>query len=240
MTDKEQETDDNIVEIDLQTPQHRKKSINPMQELLQDDEKGWTVKSNLLLLLWLSRSLKLLRSHYSRFWWCRFWMYFLAIINVVISNLSGELSFFNAVGRDSTISQPISISVGSLALISGMMIGILTVLKLGDMVKDEKYAITKFSKLVREIEMVIYSDIEDRPNAKEFLDRVNEKYYKYHTASDVREASKMSYTSLRVNLQDYENNGEIEITDDFVKLMRSDYLKRTKSDENITVDVGVE
>lgn len=115
----------------------------------------------MLLLMWLSRSYSILKYHYSKMKRTKILLYSLTIIHIIISGISGGLAFFN-VGTDTieTTSNTINIIIGAISMIVAILAVIIMILKLNEIIVSERYSITKFSKLVREIEIVLYSDIE--------------------------------------------------------------------------------
>lgn len=228
---------------------------NNVDEHMDCEDKGWTIKSNLLLLIWLSRSLSLLRSHYNKMRRAKFAYNCLTIFYVMISTLSSSLSFFNVgTGEESdtvTIdtSKPIGIAIAVMSILTAVVAGVLAFLKLGDIIANERYAITKFSKMVREIEMVIYSDIEDRPEAKEFLNLINERYYKYHNSSEVleetiedwkyriEEAAKMNNScfpdqQVHIATKDITKDGRIQLSENVIQVLQRAHSFRRKSSKS--------
>lgn len=242
--------------IDIKTPEH-KKCLTIINEC---EDRGWTLKSNLLLLLWMSRCLLLLRSHYKKLKLTRRLFYTITISYVIISSLSSSLAFLN-VGiaitdiLNSSSLKPITVTIGSFSILSAMLAGILAFLNLEKLIQNEKYAITKLSKMVREIEIVIYSDIEERPLAKDFFLRINIKYYKYHNLGDVfeeniidwknrlEEAAKMNnscFPSYEFEIQ-FKDNGRIKLSDNLIKILQKSQLKKIiKEKNNLKDDIKIE
>lgn len=197
--------------LDLETPNHKvKKAVfrkiegeakqQQQEEVCKDrclakhaaspdflEDRGWTEKSNALIIRWLSRCTRNMTTHSKRIKRLRTINIAVTMLYIILNTLSGSMAFFNVGGG--TVPDKykfiidVFIAVSNLA--TTILAGILAFLELPATVQKEKYSITKFSKLVRSLEIVVYADIEDRPNAKDFLDNVSEKYYKYHTASDV-------------------------------------------------------
>ncbi len=240
--------------IDLQTPQHKRKCLQ--KSVLECNDKGWTLKSNLLLLIWMSRCLYLLRSHYKRLRNARIGFFCLTTTYVIVSTFSSSLSFLN-VGTSASCLQEdpstrtITIIIGVATILSAMLAGILAFLKLGEMIGNERYVISKFSKMVREIEMVIYADIEDRPPATEFLTRINEKYYKYYHSAEIleenisdwrirlQEAAKMNNScfpefQVQVNDKDIEQDGRIKLSENVIKMLQQSHQSRRSPNKTPT------
>lgn len=60
-----------------------------------------------------------------------------------------------------------------------------------------KYGVTKFSKMIRTIEQVVNSATSRRPDATEFLETLNEKYYKYHNSGRLLVKEMMNFHNIR-------------------------------------------
>lgn len=269
-------------------------------ELVLVDDKGWTAKTNLLLIVWLSRCASLLTSHNKRLRRTKIAFIVITVFYIIINTFSSSLSFLNVGTSDPSSFPPdpttsslsisgtdailvaamsnetsftsfgavdsssssnfdyasyiaeqklqrnINIVIGVSTMVTAMIAGIIAFLKLGDAMVKEKVTITKLSKLVREIEMVIYADIEDRPEAKKFLSALSEKYYRYHNLGEVveenimdwktrvQEAAKMNNScfpndSVYFHAEDIKEDGRIRISENVIRTLQRSHTRRRNS-----------
>jgi hypothetical protein len=85
----------------------------------------------------------------------------------------------------------------AIALLATFISAIIATFKFSKNIETLRYAITKFSKLIRTIEKVVNMDRSRRPDADAFLDLVSEKYYKYHTSNNLLVEEMMNYRNIR-------------------------------------------
>lgn len=236
---------------DLTTPIHKKNL-----RLSQLDDRGWTFRSNILLLMWLSRSINLMNLYYIKMRRAKIIYRVLTVFHVILATISSSVSFLNvgkspkedadgAVYFDASWNEWTSIFIGVATILAAIIASILAALKIEETISNQKYSIIKFSKLVRDIEIVLHAQIEDRPEAGEFLRSISDRYEKYHEKSDVLEeriedAKKRISEAMRMNETEFpeQNNvsvntrGEIFVNDKAVRAMKMERENRMKSIRN--------
>jgi hypothetical protein len=151
------------------------------------DEKGWTEKANVLLIMWMVRTHKSLRNRGKHLWLMKLINTIVTLFYIICFTIAGSLSFWNVVstflGTTGGQVYVVNLIVGVFAITSSVCAGILSYLNLSARITEEKYAFVKFSKLLRDIETVIYLEIDQRPSAKEFLQRISDKHLKYEAST---------------------------------------------------------
>jgi hypothetical protein len=180
--------------FDIETPQHKankaviRRSPDSDKSCFYDnDDRGWTEKSNGLVLEWLRRCTRLIAAHNSRIQKLKRMNIILTVLYIVLNASSSSLAFMG-IGNDyfpTSLKLGINVFIAISNLFTAVLAGVNAFLKIDENIEKEKYAIAKFSKLIRDLEIVVYTDIEERPVAKKFLSEVSEKYYKYQTAGDM-------------------------------------------------------
>jgi len=251
-------TEDILMKENKRPSTNGKQTSNIHMETTHDHpslDNGWSVRSNLLLIIWLGRTMKLLMLHHKRLRRCQWGYWFIGTIHVIVSSCIGSVSFLLLLARSLTnqsVGTAIGISISTVTLTTVTSVWLF--LNLKNKISSSSYAISKFSKLVRELEMVIYSDTEQRPDSGAFLQRVSDKYFKYMKSTDIVEesievewkaricdAAKLSSVDQELHIQqtDIQSDGTIVISEQVLHdLKKAQEIKerRKHSRRELSVD----
>lgn len=144
---------------------------------------GWDKDTLQLSQSWMIRAARMEKSCYQRSKRAVLMDRIMMVSYIILSTSGAGMAFFNLGASENSGSQnfnfQLTIVIGCIAMGATIFASFNAFFNFGARVKEYKYAANKFSRLVRKIEAVVHSSSSDRPPAKEFLQDVSEKYYKY-------------------------------------------------------------
>jgi hypothetical protein len=167
---------------------------------------GWNKRTVRLAQAWMERAARMEKSYFQRSTRAVIADRIFTVSYIVLGTIGGGMAFFN-MGTDTeeskkSYSLKISIVIGCAAMLAAIFAGLNAFFKFGTHIENYKYAANKFSRLVRKIETVIHAANDDRPPAKEFLQDVSEKYYKYQDSGEHIIEETFNLQSMKIRLSE--------------------------------------
>lgn len=208
-------TDDSLLVVPKWEPPNN--NNNP-----QIQNNGWTETDQTNLKFWLLQFLFLKRSKEKRLKQLKILMYVIIITGVFFSTLSGTLSAIN-IGSSENDSKSFSLLICSTitSFIASFFAGLIQVLKLNERIEKEKFALSKFNKLIRNLETCSQTPFSARKPPSEFFDQISNKIQQYETESSsfsnntqllnlkIKSLKKEFYKSKNQNHHDSNSNQDV-------------------------------
>lgn len=179
----------------------------------QDPNKGWNARNLRLTMSWMRRSQKMTRYLTKRMQKARMVSNCMNVSYIILSTLCGSLAFVAVRSQCSEDGEAAlsNVIIGFLGMVAALLASLKAFFDPEKKIAEYKYSLTKFGRLARHLESIISSNVEDRPDFKEFSKEVNLKIFKYQNSVDqVIDIFKHDWEFPPVNVKE-ETNREVNV-----------------------------
>jgi hypothetical protein len=215
--------------ISKSTPEIKPEETTPSVESINSDsiveikkaskrKNGWNKRNMRLARVWLERVRNMERTYYKRVSSDRIKNKVLftscILFTAIMSAIAGSNIAVYGCSDDLRINITLFV-VGILATFLSTLNGWCNYQK---NIENYKYSYDKFSYLARKLEFVVDTANNQRPNAKDFLNKVSEKYYKYQAFGDQLIEDYSDDKDIREKLEEHKHALKFEELDEGIKL----------------------
>ncbi len=182
----------------------------------------WTENDQTILKFWLLQFLFLKRSKEKTLKRIKIFVYFVIIVGVFFSTLSGTLSAIN-IGSTENNSKSFTLLIFSTitSFLASFFAALNQVLKLNERIEKEKFALAKFNKLIRTLETCSQTPFSSRETPSKFFEEISNKIQQYENESHsfgnnskllglkIKSLKKEFYKTTKIKKSDSNSNQDV-------------------------------